>query len=72
MDLKLCFDGTDKLCAYTDANWGGGDDCKSVGAYVFLLAGGAVSWTNKKQATVALSSTEAEYMAVTQVTKHAL
>jgi len=72
MDLKLCFDGTDKLCAYTDAKWGGGDDRKSVGAYVFLLAGGAVSWTSKKQATVALSSTEAKYMAVTQVAKHAL
>ena len=57
---------------YTDADWGGGEDRKSIGGYVFLINGGAVSWTSKKQATVALSSTESEYMALTQGVKEAL
>src|SRR5262249_43212859 len=40
--------------------------------YVFLIAGGSVSSSSKKQPTVALSTTEAEYMALTQATKEAI
>jgi len=47
---------------YTDADWGSGDDRKSIGGYVFMVNGAAVSWASKKQASVALSSTEVEYM----------
>ena len=36
-----------------------------------MMNGGAVSWSSKRQATVALSSTQAEYMALTQTTKEA-
>ena len=38
---------------------------KSTAAYVFLLNGGAITWASKKTPVVALSSTEAEYMAAT-------
>ena len=34
--------------------------------YVFKLAGGPISWRSKLQPTVALSSTEAEYRAITE------
>ena len=57
---------------FTNADWGGGDDWKSIGGFAFLLNGAAISWNSKKQATVALSSTEAEYMALTQATKESI
>jgi len=34
--------------------------------------GGAITWQSKRQQTVALSTTETEYMALTQATKEAL
>jgi hypothetical protein len=44
----------------------------SINGYVFLLAGGAISWSSKKQATVALSTAEAEYVAATHAAKQIL
>ena len=38
------------------------DDRKSVSGYVFILNGGAISWSSKKQSCVALSTAEAEYI----------
>jgi len=40
-----------------------------VGGFVFLLNGGAVSWASKKQTLIALSTTAAEYMSMTQAAK---
>jgi len=50
---------------FMDADWGSGDDRKSIGVSTFILNGASISWNSKKQTTVALSSTEAEYMALT-------
>eukprot|EP00253_Pinus_taeda_P036336 PITA_36336 len=44
----------------------------STSGYVFNLFGGAVSWMSKKQSVVALSTTEAEYMAATHASKEAI
>jgi hypothetical protein len=57
---------------YCDADWASSYDRKSISGYVFLLAGGAVSWSSKKQATVALSTAEAEYVAATHAAKQIL
>jgi len=47
-------------------------DRHSTMAYVFFCAGSLVSWCSKKQQTVALSTTEAEYLAGTEATKEAI
>ena len=53
-----------KRIGYTDANLGTNPNGrKSQSGYIFFLCGGIVSWMSKKQNTVALSSTEAEYIA---------
>ena len=45
--------------AYVDADYGGcRDTCLSTSGYVFTMAGGAVTWSSKRQATVALSTVE--------------
>ena len=59
--------------AYVDANWASNRlDQKSVSGYVFIIAGGPISWSSKGQITVALSSTEAEYMSLSEGVKQAL
>ena len=51
-----------EVFGYTDADWAGcAYDRRSTSGYVFSFGSGAVSWSSKKQPTVALSSTEAEY-----------
>ena len=62
-----------EVVGFTDADWGSDhDDRRSVGAYLFKISGGAVSWKTKKQGCVALSSTEAEYMALCQSAKESV
>ena len=58
-------DGANTCTGYTDADWGGDvNDRKSTSGYLFLLSGGAVSWKSQKQRCVALSTAEAEYVAM--------
>ena len=50
---------------YSDADLAGDlDDGRSTIGYLFKLSGAAVSWWSKKQSCVALSTAEAEYMAL--------
>ena len=45
---------------------------RSTTGYAFMLSKGAISWKSKRQPTVALSSTEAEYMALTEASKEGI
>lgn len=61
-----------ELVGYCDADWGGDiDSRRSTTGYLFLLNGGAISWNSRKQPTIALSTTEAEYMALSAAAQEA-
>ena len=61
------------LVGYVDSDYAGDlDKRRSTTGYVFTIAGGPVSWRSTLQSTVALSTTEAEYMAVTEAFKEAI
>ena len=69
-----CAGGADRqLYGCSDSDWGNdANDRRSYTGWVFLLHDGAVSWQACKQRTVALSSTDAEYMAAAQATREAV
>lgn len=48
------------------------DTRKSLTCYVFLLFGTAISWKASLQSVVALSTTDTEYIAISEVVKEAL
>eukprot|EP00253_Pinus_taeda_P028835 PITA_28835 len=54
------------------ANPGDLDKRRSTSGYVFTLASGAISWMSKLQNLVALSTTEAEYIAASHACKEAI
>ncbi len=61
------------LKGYVDTDWGGCQVTRrSTQAYVFLLGESTISWKSKRQTSVALSSTEAEYMGACFATKEAV
>jgi hypothetical protein len=74
MDYKLCLGGTDlSLKGYCDADWArDANECRSTTGYVFYVGIGVISWNCRRQPTIALSTTEAEYMASSQSTKEAI
>jgi hypothetical protein len=76
--------GTSRVCLYfgngkqvldgfTDADMAGDiDSRKSTSGYLITYSGGAVSWQSRLQKCVALSTTEAEYIAITEAAKELL
>ena len=68
-------DGSGKVevSGFADASWASdADKFRSVCAYVFFIGGGPVSWKCKLHPTVALSSAEAEYLAIGDAAREAL
>lgn len=68
--LKLRLSNKQSNCnihIYTDASWAEDpSDRKSTSGYCCILNGGMISWSSRKQDIVALSSTESEYVALTE------
>ncbi|XP_059222004.1 uncharacterized protein LOC131996385 [Stomoxys calcitrans] len=64
--LEYKFDVESSVVGYCDADWAGNiDDRQSTTGYIFMCQSAAISWSTKKQKTVAPSSTEAEFMSLT-------
>lgn len=63
----------ESLKGYVDSDWGNCiNDRRSYTGFVFFLSHAPITWESRKQRTVALSSTEAEYMGLTEATKEAI
>jgi hypothetical protein len=58
--------------AYTDADWVSQPDRHLISGYALMWGEGAFGWSSKKQPIVALSTTEAEYIAATHASKEIL
>lgn len=76
VDLTLVFDFTDPggypVC-YADASYGDDKiDRKSTYGHTLLIGNASVTWTSKKQRTIATSTTEVEYVAMCQASKNIL
>ena len=66
-------DGSSDWVGYSDADWAGDtDDHKSTSGYMFQIIGAVISWRSKKQTCVALSTAEAEYMALASAAQEAI
>jgi len=61
-------DKSDLFHRYTDTAYSNLNEQRSTTRYIFIAARGAITWQSKKQSTVALSSTEAEYVALSEAT----
>lgn len=72
-DLGLIYKRDSKpIEGFVDADW---DNCpedrRSYTRFLFKLSSSSISWDSRKQPTVALSSTEVEYMGLTECAKEA-
>lgn len=58
---------TPKLRGYSDADYAGDTITRrSTSGFIFMMGDGIVAWCSQRQKSVALSTTEAEYIALSQ------
>ena len=60
------------LIGFSDSSWANNEDYSSISGSLFLLGSSLITWSSKKQPVIALSSTEAEYVAATNAVQEAL
>ena len=58
--------------SFSDATYTNADNHKSICGYIFLSNMGMITWMSKKQTTIALSTTEAEYVALSEASCEAI
>ena len=62
-----------EIVGYSDSDFAGClDSRRSTSGYIFMLAGGAVSWKSVKQTLVASSTMEAEFIACYEASNHGI
>lgn len=72
-ELWLTYGGAgEDLAGFTDADGNMAEDRRATSGYAFIINGGAVSWSAKRQEVVTLSTTESEYVGATHAAKEAL
>jgi Reverse transcriptase (RNA-dependent DNA polymerase) len=61
-----------ELTGYTDADGASQDHRRAISGHAFLIDGGVISWSSRKQELVTLSTAEAEYVAATHAAKEGI
>ena len=75
INYGLCFlcENKNELIGFSDADWAGDlDTRRSTSGFTFFIGNALISWSSRKQITVAKSSTEAEYVALSCATQEAI
>ena len=75
LNYGLRFSGNDgaDLFGYSDSDWAGDlDTRRSTSGYVFKIGDATINWSSKRQQTVARSSTEAEYVALSAAAQESI
>jgi len=73
MKLQFGVTPSKEVLGYCDADWGGDlEDRRSIIGFVFMIGGGAISWSSKRQPTIALFTIKAKYMVNMQAIKEAI
>lgn len=73
LSFSGCEETNDMISGYVDLNFAGSIDTrKSLTGYVFTFHGTVVSWKSMLQPVVALSTTEAKYISITEGVKEGL
>ena len=70
--LKLVLGGNTSVTGFSDADWASQRHRHSISGFSYFVGLGTISWSAKKQPIITLSSTEAEYVALTHAAKDIL
>ncbi len=70
--LRLVLGDNTTVAGFSDADWASQHHRHSISGYAYFVGIGTISWSAKKQPIITLSSTEAEYVALTHAAKDIL
>ncbi|MCO5553617.1 hypothetical protein L7F22_007142 [Adiantum nelumboides] len=72
-DKRLCYGGELSIMGYVDSDYAGCvDSCKSTTGWIYTFASSAISWRSVLQDCTSISTTEAEYVALSEACKEAI
>ena len=68
---KAASQNDDEFKGFADAAYTNADESQSMIGYVFMAGGAAITWSSKRLALTSLSSTQAEYVALSEAAREA-
>lgn len=73
-NYKICYNKSQdiNIKMFTDSDFAGNDDRKSTSGFIALLNNAPITWYSRRQQVVALSTMEAEYVALASATQEGL